>query len=121
MLKPIFKATLYALEGLKACFQTERAFRQELGLCCLFGVLSCCLSIDWSLRLLLWSSLILILVTELLNSAIEAVVNLVSPTFHPLAKRAKDMAAASVFLSFVYFAALWGYMGYLLLLNEPCS
>ncbi len=117
MLKPILKATLYALEGLKACFQHERAFRQELGLCCIFGSLSCWLPIDWVLRLLVWISLILILVTELLNSAIEAVVNLVSPQFHPLAKRAKDMAAASVFLSFVYFLALWIYIASILLLN----
>ncbi len=117
MLKPIIKATVYALEGLKACFQHERAFRQELVFCAILGSLSCCLPIAWPLRLLLWSSLVLILVAELLNSAIEAVVNLVSPQFHPLAKRAKDMGAASVFLSFVYCAVVWVYVGYTLLLN----
>lgn len=112
MLKSILNATRYALAGLRACFQHERAFRQELLLCLILGGFSCWLSIEWSLRLLLWSSLVLILVTELLNSAIEVVVNLVSPGFHPLAKRAKDMAAASVLLSFIYCAALWSYVGY---------
>lgn len=117
MLKAILRATTYALAGLKACFQHERAFRQEVVVCSTLGGLSCCLPIGWPLRLLLWSSLALILVAELLNSAIEAIVNLVSPQFHPLAKRAKDMGAASVFLSFVYSAMLWIYIGYLVLLS----
>lgn len=117
MFKPILKATLYALEGILACVKHERAFRQELMFCSVFGTLSCCIPVDWVLRLMLWGSLFLILITELLNSAIEAIVNLVSPQFHILAKRAKDFGAASVFLSFIYCAVLWAYVAYTLMVK----
>lgn len=114
MLKPILKATRYALEGIVAAIRHERAFRQELVFCAFFGLLSFLLPISGVLRILLWGSFCMILVAELLNSGIEAIVNLVSPEFHVLAKRAKDFGAASVFLSFLYCGFLWIYVVYTL-------
>lgn len=97
----------YSLQGLWAAVKGESAFRQEL----VFGVphllLSWLLPLAFPVRLYMTALFFALLVVELLNSAIEAVVDLASPEYHVLAKRAKDMASAAIFLTIVLIAVSW--------------
>lgn len=100
----LYKAFLYSLDGLKAAFKTEAAFRQEL---CL-GIVVALLLVwgEWSSwqRGLIILSYGLVLIAELINSAIEAVVDLSSPDYHDLAKKAKDIGSAAVLLALLNLA-----------------
>jgi diacylglycerol kinase (ATP) len=103
----IVHATGYSLAGLRAAWLHERAFRQE----CMAAVVLCPAAL-WLGRngleaALLAGSVMLVLIVELLNSAIEAVVDRVSPELHPLAKRAKDCGSAAVLLAIMTSAMLW--------------
>ena len=105
----IFRATGYSWSGLKLAFKSEAAFRQELAL---VAVLSPCLfllpaAVNLEYRMLLVLGLAVILITELLNSAVEAIVDKTTPEFHALAKQAKDMGSAAVFISLVLNGFLW--------------
>ena len=105
--KRVINATSYSMAGLAAAWKHEHAFRQELMLCGVLGVIACLVPISWPQRLALFASLILLLIVELINSSIEAVVDLASLEVHPLAKRAKDIASAAVFMTLVLLAFLW--------------
>src|SRR5579871_2350635 len=99
IINKLIAATRYSLQGLKALFHLEFAFRLEL---IAVIVLTCfILWIDAELisKLVLFSLLMLLLIIEAINSAIEATVNRISEDIHPLAKRAKDMGSAAVFLT----------------------
>lgn len=105
----VIRAAGYSWSGLKAAFQSEAAFRQELGLVailtpCIF-LLPAAVSLEY--RMLLGVGLAFILVTELLNSAVEAIVDKTTPEFHELAKQAKDMGSAAVFISLWSNGILW--------------
>ncbi|PSJ47345.1 diacylglycerol kinase [Zobellella endophytica] len=104
----IISAGGYSLQGLKSAYHNEAAFRQE---CWLAGVLLP-LAIWWEVglvaRLLLIGSLLLVLVVELLNSAVEAVVDRIGPEHHELAGRAKDMGSAAVLLTLLLAVLTWG-------------
>lgn len=97
----------YSFNGFIACFKNETAFRQEvvLGIANLIAVLA--LPLPLSVRLSMITLWVLLICIELLNSAIEAVVNIASPEFHELAKRAKDYASAAVFCILALFIAGW--------------
>jgi len=100
------------MAGLKAAVQGEAAFREEL-VFCLFGVpLALYLGQTGVERTLLLSSLLLVLVVEMINSAIEAVVDRVSMERHPLAGRAKDMGSAAVFLALLNVVITWALILY---------
>lgn len=108
----IVRATGYSLTGLRLAYQGESAFRQEFWLAVMLVPLAFWLGRDWIEVALLAGSVSLVLIVELLNSAIEAVVDRVSLDWHELSKRAKDIASAAVFLSLltcggVWLAALW--------------
>lgn len=102
------KAMGYTWQGLKAAYQHEHAFRQEtwvivpLALTALFAP-----PFSAWIRALLIGSLLLILIVELLNSAIEANTDHISLEQHPLAKRAKDMGSAAVFLAILNAVIIW--------------
>lgn len=100
-------ACSYSLEGLRSTFSTEAAFRQELYLVTLAsaGLLFLPLSSEW--KGLLFFATTAVLVVELLNSAIESVVDLASAEYHELAKRAKDIGSAAVFVSIALALLLW--------------
>lgn len=102
----IIKATGYSLQGLKWALQ-ETAFRHELILAIILLPLACWLGESKIEIILMVSSVLLILVVELLNSAIEAVVDRISTEHHPLAGRAKDMGSAAVFLTMIICALVW--------------
>ena len=104
----IQKAMGYTIEGLKAAYKHEHAFQQEvwvvapLVLVALFAP-----AFSAWIRALLIGSLLLILIVELLNSAIEANTDHISLEQNPLAKRAKDMGSAAVFLAIVNAVCVW--------------
>jgi diacylglycerol kinase (ATP) len=103
----IVKALGYSLSGLRAAFTSEAAFRQELLLAVILIPLAFYLHVSHTDRALMIGSVLLVLVIELLNAAIEAVVDRASPEWHELAKRAKDMGSAAVFLALINAAVIW--------------
>jgi len=100
-------AIFYSRDGLAAAITHEAAFRQELLLFFLLLPAVLLIPFSHSIKIVLLIVNSLVLIVELLNSAVEAVVDMVSPEFHELAKKAKDMGSAAVFLSLVLCAATW--------------
>lgn len=106
-LQRLINATRYSLAGLTAATRNEDAFRQELLLAAVLVPAGLLLGHSGTDRALLVGSVLLVLVVELLNSAIEATVDRISLEDHTLAKRAKDIGSAAVMLSLVNLAAVW--------------
>ncbi|MBA5638178.1 diacylglycerol kinase [Duganella sp. LX20W] len=106
-LKRILSAFFYSLDGLKAAWRHEHAFRQELALFAVGTAIALALHISAFEKLLLIGVLVLILIVELINSALEAVVDRVSLERHPLSKNAKDFGSAAVLLACLLAAAAW--------------
>lgn len=111
-LKRIILAAGYSISGFKAAFQHEAAFRQELLLTIILIPLACWLNVAALERVLMISVLFLVLIVELLNSAIEAIVDRIGPEHHELSGRAKDLGSAAVLISllltgYIWLAALW--------------
>jgi len=104
----IIKAAGYSWAGLKAAFKHEAAFRQELALCLMMIPLGVWLGQTGVERALLIGSLLLVLIVELLNSAIEAVVDRFGGEQHELSGRAKDIGSAAVFIALLNVAIVWG-------------
>lgn len=102
------RALFYSFEGLAAAYRNEDAFRQEVLLAAVLLPLALWLPVPGAEKALLAGSVLLVLVVELLNSAIEAVTDRVSIEDHVLAKQAKDMGSAAVLLSLLLLAAVWG-------------
>jgi diacylglycerol kinase (ATP) len=98
----------YSMQGLKACFKSEEAFRQELFLLLFLAPLGLWLGETPVERALLLGCLWIVLIVELLNSAIEANVDRVGMERHELSARAKDIASAAVFMSFALTVLTWG-------------
>ncbi|MBL1432378.1 MAG: diacylglycerol kinase [Gammaproteobacteria bacterium] len=107
--KRILTAFTYSLSGLSHAIKNEAAFRQELMLLAPLTIAALLLPFDLPVKVLLVTSHIAILIVELLNSAIEAVVDKASPELHDLAKQAKDMGSAAVLLSFLILSIFWAY------------
>lgn len=103
----IWKALWYSGAGLKAAFLHEDAFRQEVLLAAVLIPLAVFLNVGRVETAVLISSVLLVLVVELINSAIEATVDRVSLENHRLAKRAKDIGSASVLVSLINVALVW--------------
>jgi diacylglycerol kinase (ATP) len=103
----IVHATGYSLAGLSAAWRHESAFRQECALAIVLLPAAWWVGRNWIEVALLAGSVMGVLIVELLNSAVEAVVDRVSPDMHPLSKRAKDIGSAAVMLSLLTCAALW--------------
>ncbi|WP_028357718.1 diacylglycerol kinase [Brackiella oedipodis] len=106
-IKRIFKAGQYSMQGFRAVFKTEHAFRQELTLSLVLFVLSFFVAHNILQWLILFTSLIIILITELLNSCIETLADLITTEFNPLVGKTKDMGSAAVFLSLALCAVIW--------------
>ena len=103
----IVDATRVSLEGLAAAARHEEAFRIELAFAVVLVPLGLWLGANGIERALLAGSVACVLVVELLNSAIEAVVDRVSLEQHALSKRAKDFGSAAVMLSILFAGAVW--------------
>jgi len=103
----VWWATRYSYEGLFAAFRHESAFRQEALLAVVMVPGAFWLGRSWLETAMLLLTVALVLVVELLNSAIEAVVDRHSFEWHELAKRAKDYGSAAVHLSLLLCAGVW--------------
>ncbi len=107
-LKRIVAAMMYSIAGLRAAWRHEHAFRQEMILLLVGSAVALSLRVSAFEKLMLIGVLVLIVIVELVNSAIEAVVDRVSLERHPLSKNAKDFGSAAVFLACLLAAAAWG-------------
>jgi len=107
-LKRILYAARYSYNGLKHSVLHESAFRQEFIAAIVLIPLACWLDVSKLERLLMISAVFLVMIVELLNTAIEAVVDRVSTEHHELSGLAKDMGSAAVFISLVVLAGIWG-------------
>lgn len=100
-------ATGYSLQGLKAAWINEAAFRQELLLSVILSISAFFLPVTTTERVLMIGSLFLVLIVELINSAVEAVVDRVSDEWHVLSGRAKDIGSAAVFVALLLVLFVW--------------
>ncbi|MEO6975407.1 MAG: diacylglycerol kinase [Gallionella sp.] len=107
-----WRATGIALQGLRAAWQHEDAFRQEVLVAAIAIPAALLLPASPLGRVMMIASILLVLIVELLNSALETAVDHTSLERHPLAKRAKDIASAAVFLSIVNALVVWGLVIY---------
>ncbi len=103
----IMNATVFSLKGLRAAWQNEQAFRQEVMLAVIGLPLGWWLGVTGVQRALLMGAVLLVLVVELLNSAVEAVVDRVGVEKNKLAGQAKDMGSAAVMVSILTAALVW--------------
>ena len=103
----IGRAIGYALEGLRAAWRSEAAFRQEAIGAMVFVPLAFLIPVPLPLRAALAASVLFVLLVELLNSAIEAAIDRISTERHPLSKRSKDAGSAAVFVAIAIAAITW--------------
>lgn len=104
----ILKAAKWSMQGLQAAWMHESSFRLEVYLFVILAPLGWWLGATPVERVLLIGSMLLVLSIELLNSAVEAVIERYGPEFHELAGRAKDMGSAAVFVLMVNVLLVWG-------------
>lgn len=105
--KRVFAAFSYSMQGFRTAWKSEHAFRQEVFLVVPSVIVALLLPVSALKKLALIAVLVLVLVVELLNSAIETVVDRVSLERHPLSKKAKDLGSAAVFLTLSLATATW--------------
>ena len=106
-LRRIWNALFYSFDGLKAAYRHEDAFRQEVWLALVLIPLALFLPASGTGKALMIASVLVVLVVELLNSAVEATVDRVSLEQHRLAKRAKDIGSAAVLFSLINVVVVW--------------
>ena len=106
-IRHVIQATGYSLKGLRAALVHEEAFRLELMAAVLLTPPALWLGQGAAEKVLLVGSLVLVLIVELINSALEAVVDRIGVAVHPLSGRAKDMGSAAVMLTLLNAAVVW--------------
>lgn len=106
----LINSTKYSLQGLKSAVQNEAAFRHELFLGIFIVPLAFYLGDDRFEIALMLGAYLLVLVAELLNSAVECAIDRIGTERHPLSGRAKDQGSAAVFVAIVNFVLIWGLM-----------
>lgn len=104
----IIKAAGYSWKGFRAAWVNEAAFRQEGIAAIIAVVIACWLDVDAITRVLLIGSVLIVMIVEIINSAIEAVVDRIGSEHHELSGRAKDMGSAAVLLAIVIALITWG-------------
>lgn len=107
-LRRLWNAFGYSLAGFRAAYQHEDAFRQEVLLAAVLLPLALWLPVSGISKALMMGSVLLVIIIELLNSAIEATVDRISLDSHELAKRAKDIGSAAVLVSLLNVLLIWG-------------
>ena len=111
-LRRVILASKYSIAGLRAAWKNEAAFRQELMLCVVLAPGAIWLGRTAVEQCLLLASLFVVIITELLNSGIEAITDRVSEEHHQLSGRAKDLGSAAVFVSLLMVMCVWGLIAY---------
>ncbi|ENO1831929.1 diacylglycerol kinase [Vibrio vulnificus] len=109
-IKRIIKATGYSIQGLKAAFKHEAAVRQEFALLVVAIVLATWLDVSMLERITLLAAVVLVLIVELMNSAVEAVVDRIGVEHHELSGRAKDIGSAAVLVALIFAGFTWLYI-----------
>ena len=103
----IIRALGCSIAGFRSAFKHESAFRQELALFLVLTPLGYWFGDNGVERALLIGTLFIVLITELLNSAVEAAIDRISDELHPLSRRAKDIGSAAVFISLTTVVIVW--------------
>ncbi len=103
----VWRAAQYSEQGIRSAWKDEAAFRQELVAALLLAPLTLWLGLPRLDTVLLLALMALVLVAELLNSGLEAVVDMASPDFHLLARKAKDCGSAAVFITLLLLGGAW--------------
>jgi diacylglycerol kinase (ATP) len=103
----VIKATVHSMHGFKSVWREEAAFRQELILAIGLFLLACWLDVSMMQRIAMIAVLFIVLIVEVLNSAIEATIDRIGPEIHQLSKNAKDMGSFAVFLSLALAMFVW--------------
>ncbi|CNE53588.1 diacylglycerol kinase [Yersinia nurmii] len=103
----IYKAAGYSVKGLTAAWKNEAAFRQEAVVAVIAIILAFWLDVGAIERILLIGSVVLVVVVEIINSAIEAVVDRIGSELHELSGRAKDMGSAAVLITILLAVFIW--------------
>jgi diacylglycerol kinase (ATP) len=103
----LFRNGIYALEGFVDIVKNETSFKWQLLMLFTLGIVAWLLPISFSYSAILFVSLFIPVLSEVANSAVERVVDLVTTDFHPLAKSAKDVGATLVLLSLIVTALIW--------------
>ncbi|HDY8066555.1 DeoR faimly transcriptional regulator [Vibrio vulnificus] len=109
-IKRIIKATGYSIQGLKAAFKHEAAVRQEFALLVVAIALATWLDVSMLERITLLAVVVLVLIVELMNSAVEAVVDRIGVEHHELSGRAKDIGSAAVLVALIFASFTWLYI-----------
>ena len=107
-IRRIVNAAKYSRQGFIQAFRGEAAFREEVYLACILIPLACYLDVSAVERVLMIGSVILLMMVELLNSAIEAAIDRIGSEQHSLSGKAKDMGSAAVFLAVTLMVMVWG-------------
>lgn len=108
----ILNAFKYSYDGFISAFKSEEAFRQDILVCIILAPTAIFLPIAIVEKLFLFSSLFLIVLAELTNTAIEMTIDRISDEIHPLSKIAKDIGSCIVLISFLYLITVWGVIIY---------
>jgi len=106
-LRRIFTAFEFSMKGLKACYKSEAAFRQEVWLSVILIPLAIIFGKTGIEQSILIATVFLVLIVEILNSAIESVVDRIGDEYHVLSGAAKDMGSAAVWLSLMLLIVVW--------------
>ena len=109
-IRRIMRAFINSWNGLKAVFGTEAAFRQDLLLCVAAVVVLIFIPIDLFDKILMFFSLWLIIIAELVNTAIETVIDRIGSEYHEMSKRAKDIGSAIVLITITCVVLFWAAM-----------
>ncbi len=106
-MKRIWRAFIYSLHGLLTAWRNEMAFKQEVILTLILTPVAFKLAPDRLSLVLMLGSLLLVLIVELVNTAVEATVDRIGEKIHPLSKKAKDTASAAVLIALLLAATTW--------------
>ena len=104
----LLNATRYSMKGFAAAYRHEAAFREEVMLAAVLIPAALLLGLSAVETVLLIGSVLLLMLVEILNSGLEAVVDRIGPEIHPLSGRAKDLGSAAVFIAIVILCLTWG-------------
>lgn len=108
IVRKLIEATRFSLQGLASAIEHELAFRLEIFVAALIVPFAIAFGHTGVEKALLIGSVLLVFMAELINSAIEAVVDRISPELHPLSGRAKDLGSAAVFIACINAVVVWG-------------
>lgn len=109
-LQRLINATHYSMKGFAAAYRHEAAFREEVLLAAILIPAALLLRLPAVESVLLIGSVLLLMLVEILNSGLEAVVDRIGPEFHPLSGRAKDLGSAAVFIAIVILCTTWAFI-----------